>query len=662
MDPEEEIDWRDLLRGDAAARPTSEQGGGWQHVPTWDGAPGAEPDLPDEFPDEVQFGSHDIVLPEEHITGNANPDADLDSTSVWDDLRSAFQLNPNPHVPTDAAMRLGRRALRGGSELVGNPRAALSGLADAGTLGWADELAGAQHAHPVASALLGSVPVLAYEGFAQSPEYTSARDAVREADESAADYAPVAHGVGELAGTLAPALLTGGTSAEAQAAVRARPFLSTLARGAGEGLALGGVAGAGSSDATGSDLATDTALSALAGGVGGGVAAGVPAGFSALRGRAGAAREAADLARVASVGGGRGTISRTEPRIAEFARLPGGISGQAQRIRRLGLVGALESPEAVAERSRGVLERLLATGDMATTRRRLAEDGTEVPVRLITDALEREAQSAEGMATSRPYARPARDLAQRFTDTYASTPATTLPATEGGAYRTAPEMVEDLDATIPYQRALDELRALDGEIPWTSERAAADAARGRRGAIRDALDNFVEEQLGPDAASRYREGRLDYQTARVAADQAAERVGRDAGNRSIGLTDVTAMTGARSIPEALQRLIMNRAAGTFGPTGRATGREMIARLLEAMPPGTSSRELEALTSRISPDLADRLRDAMREREAETSADATDPFAELGAVPDETSSEEAPTAPADDPFAALGAVPEEEEER
>lgn len=650
--------WRDLLRDDPAARPPEEQGGGWAHIPTWDGDDPEEGYRPSDVSRTAPpLAAHAQLLPEEHIEGDA--DADLDAASVWDDLQAASQLNPNPSVPIEAASRLGRRGMRAARELAREPGATLSGLVDGGSFGWGDEAAGV-------AGLLGSLgqPEGLPGSLPSDPleAYAATRDMVRDYDRDAEARAPTAHAAGEVAGTFLPALLTGGATAEAEAP----GFLASVGRGARTGAAAGAVGGAGSSDRTGAGLAEDTALSALAGGAAGGVLASVPATSRSLRARAPAAQEAADLARVASVGGGRGTISRTDPRIAEFARLPGGIPGQAARIRRLGLVGALETPEAVAERTRGVLERLLTDGPMVETRRRIAESGAEVPVSAITDALEREARSAESMAATRPYAEQARGLGQRFTDTYARAPATTVMPERGGTYRVAPEAVQDLDATLPYQRAVEELGALDGEIPWTSERLAADAARSRRRSIRDALDSWVEEQLGPEEASRYRGGRLDYQTARVAADQAAARAASIAGNRAVGLTDVMAMSGAQSPTAAALRFALNRGAGLFGPTGRATGREAIARLLGALPEGTSSTDLESLAGRISPDLLQQLQDSLSG--GEVTDPQADPFADLGAVADESAAEPttttapteaAPDAP--DPFAALGAVPDEEEE-
>lgn len=560
----------------------------------------------EEFPDELPplAGGTETVLPEQRIEGRvpaaaappsqSDPDADLDATSVWSDLLGATAAIPGigGYAEID---RLGRRGARAMRELVADPVAAMSGFGQGGTLGWMDELAGVAMSHPRTGQPGGTSRFgLPSE---EAVPYERVRDAVREYDRDAAERSPSAHAAGEIAGTLAPAVFTGGTSLEAEAP----GLLATVGRGARTGMVVGGLSGAGESEDTGAALAEETALDALAGGVTGGAVAAVPGAVRALRGRAPAAREAADLARVASIGGGRGTISRESPAVREFARLPGGISGQADRIRRLGLAGLLEGPEGTARRSQDVLDRLLVDGPMVETRRRIAESGAEVPVGDIARRLGEQATDLEGSAVRRPYAQRVRDLIDQFAETYGRPPTTSTGATAVGP--------RDL-GSIPYSRAVEELGDLSQTVPWGSDTMTADVSRGSRAAVRDALDEWVEGQLGPEELARYREGRLDYQTALTAAEQARQRLSSGAGNRGISLSDVTAMSGASDVRSALSRFLLNRFAGTFGPTGRATGREAIARLLESLPEGTAPAELESLAGRGAPDLLRQLRDLL----------------------------------------------------
>ena len=555
---------------------------------------------PEELDDEVRLAAHAQVLPEQQITGRVEPDPDADLTgSSWlDDLLSAGR-GALPSDRTAAADRLVRRARR----VLTDPGATLLGLTDGATMGWSDELGGIFGSHPaqpggVSRTGMRTEPAIAYE---------DVRDRIRAAQSEAEERNPDAYSAGETAGMLAPLLFSGGEAA----ALESPGALATIGRGAAEGAGFGALAGAGESDATGVDLARDTATSALLGGAMGGVLSTVPAGARAARARAPRAQAEADLARVASVGGGRGTISRTDPRIAEFARLPGGISGQAARIRRLGSVGPLDSIARTAERSQEVLDRVADTGAMAETRQRLADAGHQAPVTAITDALEAEAQRLEGMASTRPYAQRARDLARQFVDTYGA------------------------EGTIPYDQAIRELGQLSGEVPWQSERLAADAARGRRHAIRDSLDTWIEGLLGPDEAARYREGRLDYQTARTAADQARARAESAAGNRGISLTDTIAAAGGQSLTGGLARLLLNRGWRMHEPALRATGAETLARLLSSVPELATRGGLDQLAGRVSPELLAALQGA-QPQDTTTEAPTTEAPAEDdgGFVPDE----------------------------
>lgn len=531
--------------------------------------------------EEIRLAAHAQLLPEEQITGHV----DESGWSLLDDLLATAPHTANP-TPTqdvaDARSRLAYRARRA----VADPAASLLGLAEGGTLGWADELG-------AATAL--SEPDLS----ADAPEdtrtpaerYQADRSIIRDARDDAQSRNPEAYGSGEVAGMLLPLLFSGGESST----VQAPSFGATIGRGVAEGAGFGALAGAGESDASGADLARDTATSALLGGAMGGALSTVPAGARAARARGPQAREAADLARVASVGGGRGTISRTDPRIAEFARLPGGIPGQAARIRRLGIVGPASSISGTAERAGEVLDRTLADGAMTATRDRIAASGQEVPVSVITDALEREAQRAESLAATSPFARRARALADRFRRAH------------GDA------------GTVPYATMIDELGRLRRDVPWSASGVAADASRGRQHAMRDALDQWVEGLLGPEEAAAYREGRLDYQTARTAADQARERAASAAGNRGLSLTDTIAGASGQSLTGSLARMLLNRGWRMHEPALRATGAEVLARLLSSVPELATRGGVDQLAGRVAPELLEVLRGAGASDEPEASA-------------------------------------------
>lgn len=563
----------------------------------------------EDFPDEVQFGPHDIVLPEQRVTGAAAPPPIEGS---WlDDVSQIIGMGGgDPRRGVEAAQSLGRRASAALSQAVEHPvdtlRAGVQGL----TMGFGDELAGYQaerEEHPIASAIAGpfDLPATAIAHTlspdTESDAYRAARDDFRREDATAQERSPQAYEPAEVAGALLPAVLTGGASTEAQAP----GLLTRLGRASGLGALFGSVSGAGQSEGTGADLARDSAESGGIGALLGLGAEAIPALSTSAAGRAQTAREAADLARVASIGTGGSTISRQSPQIAEFARLPGGISGQAERLRRLGLAPLLASPQGILERAQRAEERALTEGAMGTTRRELAERGAEVPTQSLVDALERAAREQERLATTAPYAAPARALGERLATTHGE--------------------------VVPYDTARQELTAMSGEVPWTSERLSADAARARRGALRDALDDFVESQLGPEARAAYREGRLDYQTARTAREQAEDRAGRMAGHRAIGLTDMLAMAGASSPAGALGRLVLNRGVSQFGPTARASLAEALASVLGLAPRAGSPITTEALASQASPEALRALREALAPRPVQTAAPEDDPFADLVAT-------------------------------
>lgn len=565
-----------LLADSAAARGT---GGGWSHVPTWEPAEPERVDLP-----EMRVEAQPDATPP-----SGNDDADLDETSVGDDLLSLLRpMTPDRRrvdEVTSSIGRLGRRAARAASEAFHDPTALLWGAAEGSPV---DAVAARFMSHPaqpggVSRTGMRTEPALAYD---------DVRGELAEEAHAAEERSPHAYGAGETAGALSPLALglLGGAEAAAPAAAEAVaaevPALTRIATTAADAAGFGAGDAALRSDAdTVPEFLGDVAESGVETGALGGALGSVGVGARYLRGRAPAAREAADLAGLATLGGGRGTISRTDPRLAEFARLPGGIAGQAERARRLGLIGGIRSPSGVARRSSEVLDRILNEGAMAGTRREIAESGAEMPVSYITDALERHAQREERSAARSPFARLSRDLADRFRSAYGSTEATTVLPEAGGTYRVAPETVTDLGATLPYSRAIEELSDLSGEVPWGSDRLSASASMGRRGAVREGMDNWIETQPGVDLPT-YREGRLDAQTAIVAARQAAERAAQIAGNNGLSLRDVTAMSGAQSVPAAVIRFLASRGWSQFGQTARAEGREMIARALASIPQST----------------------------------------------------------------------------
>ena len=245
-------------------------------------------------------------------------------------------------------------------------------------------------------------------------------------------------------------------------------------------------------------------------------------------------------------------------------------------------VGPLDSIARTAERSQEVLDRVADTGAMAETRQRLADAGHQAPVSAITDALEAEAQRLEGMASTRP-TRSARDLARQFVDTYGADG--TIPPRPGDS-RTRPALGRGAVAErAPRRRRVP-------RAPACHPRRARHLDRG---------------PLGPRRGRAYREGRLDYQTARTAADQA--RAGGERRREPRHLAHRHDRGGRRPVAhgQGLLACCSTAAGACTRPALRATGAETLRAPALVRARARDARRMDQLAGRVSPELLAALR-------------------------------------------------------
>ncbi len=212
------------------------------------------------------------------------PDENLDKAlakgaTVVDDSQemSTVQLPDGrtgsiPKTNLDKALAKGAKLIAPQKEAPGQLEALGRGALQGGTLGFADEIAGAGEAG--ADALTGDVGSL--EDLMK--KYRQHRDESRANFKAASDAHPVTTAAGNLAGGILPALAlaypTGGGSLVAEAGLGAK-----LLQGAKTGAALGAVTGAGDSEAdvTKGDVGGLAQDVAIGGGVGGALGGGLTA-------------------------------------------------------------------------------------------------------------------------------------------------------------------------------------------------------------------------------------------------------------------------------------------------------------------------------------------------------------------------------------------------
>lgn len=259
----------------------------------------------------------------------------------------------------------------------------LTGVADAASMGFMDELHGSAanlRGAAAATARLNGIPEEAMdpEMRAALSEYDAARDARRLETAEASERNPMLYGAGALSGGFATAPLTPGLRAGSalaggvtRGASAALPRLVTAARGMAPRLgaaaatgagyaALGGVGSSEEEDVPG--ILADAAREAPGGAAMGAGLGLVGEGLGAARSMAPAMRDWADRA-ILSVPGGSGASG---DRLARS--IGGGRSAAARAVRESGLVGPISTPSGVsAAASREIadaaptsLERLLA--------------------------------------------------------------------------------------------------------------------------------------------------------------------------------------------------------------------------------------------------------------------------------------------------------------
>lgn len=529
--------------------------------------------IPDDEPLDVEI---------ETVTAPTGPKASAEQQdAAWADSLSALDraritargLLPGASEPhraqalmllrrhVDTAMGQETRA----TPIVGRderPTAGTTGLAQGATLGWADELGGAVRAQ-------------AGEG-----SYQQERDRLRTQARSAREQAPGMTALGEAAGTLPYMLIPGaGSTGAARIAVQG-----------GIGAGLGTASGAGFSEgATAQDVAEDAAMGGLVGGALGAGGQTLAEGARAGLGQLARVASGADRARVASVATGT-SRELGDTLMREAADMPGGISGVAERLRRLGVVPAAGTAQDVSQGAEQALGEVGYSGRLGQILDHL-EQAAPVERERLLGALDRYAGSVEGDPVLRRFGAAVRRRAEDFAET--------------------------LPDTIGYRRATEILRGIGDQTSWIDPQSGArppqDIARGTYRALRSELDDVAEEALArsPEPSGGYRDAwqaptgetvptggpvnpiedfrgaRLDTQAALFARDWSQRAMDRLARSRGISPTDYAAMMagagGDRSISGAVVGGLMNRTWRLREGALMATGAEMAERLVRQHP-------------------------------------------------------------------------------
>lgn len=522
-------------------------------------------------PTQAEYDAHD--------TRGHSGLADLAET-----LLPVYDTDPERRAATAGRMRTRLQ------HAIDDPTAALFGAAEGASLGGADEGWGALTARPeVVAGVTGSRAGIARES-RPAHTYREGQQEAETAIEGARERDPEAFGVGELGGTVGGAL----AAAPLETAIfgaEAATALPRVARGLATGLGYGGASGGLHSEATIEDspmeLAGDTSEGAL---LGLATAAPIAAGGEAVRGLARHGRrlaEGADLARVASVAPGR-TISRTDPTIAQFSSHPGGIEGQAERLRRMRIVSPAATSRDVYERAGSEYERI---GDevLGPIRERVAEGG---PVRAVRPRhgpdLEGAAPRVDEEAAGAPSVT---DPLYDYADELARSPDATDRSFAPSVREQADAMLDAWGDHVPYEEAEAQLRRMGGRTQWVSPatgqpvRPPTEIRQEVYRRMRAALDDLAEPRIGADDVGRFREGRLDAQTARTARDLAEARMGRDAQSAPIGLIDsslasAAGAAGAGPVGTAATALASRGIRGRSGAL-RATGLDLVRSILDS---------------------------------------------------------------------------------
>lgn len=497
----------------------------------------------------------------------AEDDAELEGTSSLEDLAMSGSALGGHQAQQRTGTRL-RHAVR-------DPMAALFGASEGASMGGDDEFWGAIRSAQDAA-----------QGRYHHGSYRQHQQEAETASEAAEERDPTAFGVGEFAGAVGGALATAPLAPIEGAGVAGR-----LAGGALTGELYGAASGALHSDATLEDDPSGLLHDASAGGLEGlllgtavgGVGEGVRAGGRHL----GRMAEGADLARVASVAPGR-TISRTDPTIAQFASHPGGIEGQAERLRRMRIVSPAATSRDVFERAGSEYDRI---GDevLGPIRERIAEGG---PVRTtrprhgpdLPGAPERVGEEAAGAPS-------VVDPLYAYADELARSPDSTDRSFAPSVREQADAMLDAWGDHVPYEEAERQLRVMGQRTQWVSPstgqpvRPPTEIRQEVYRRMRRGLDDLAEPRVPEGDVERFREGRLDAQTTRTARDLAEARMGRDAQSAPIGLIDSSLATaagaaGAGPVGTAATAIASRGIRGRSGAL-RATGLDAVRSMVEA---------------------------------------------------------------------------------
>ena len=536
--------------------------------------------IPDDEPLDVEI---------ETVTAPTGPKASAEQQdAAWADSLSALDraritargLLPGASEPhraqalmllrrhVDTAMGQETRA----TPIVGRderPTAGTTGLAQGATLGWADELGGAVRAQ-------------AGEG-----SYQQERDRLRTQARSAREQAPGMTALGEAAGTLPYMLIPGaGSTGAARIAVQG-----------GIGAGLGTASGAGFSEgATAQDVATDAVMGGLVGGtLGAGgqtLAEGARAGMGALA-RYGAT---ADRARVAAVAPGRG--GQIEERIiSEARRLPGGVEGAAESLRRQGITGALSSADDVVRQAQAARERL-DSEVLSPMYDRLDEIAPVSRERLLS-RLDQLANDFD--RDPQPGADRLSRYLQRMTDRMRGSTHAPPRGQEGPSgpprvpetlrYREARDLIEPIRQAAqlsgPESRAVvqrasrDAYRAAREALDEIAGDAIASADPGAGGGYRDAAGS---REAADEAIAAFQRARRDRVIAGFAEQHAQDTGARQATRGMLGLRDhLFAQQGGGGGFGYAARAVGHRLLNSAETGMRATGAEMAERLVRQHP-------------------------------------------------------------------------------
>lgn len=243
-----------------------------------------------------------------------------------------------------------------------------------------------------------------------------------------------------------------------------------------------------------------------------------------------------DVERVTSPGGGAADVVRAES-------MPGGVSGQAARMREMRIPRAFDTPADIAAGARAAGDQ--AYGESGGIRRAFEEAGGGVPIEDIHRALEGVASHADAEPELRLAGIPESIRARRdaYTAGMGESPSRTIPRVRGEARALMEQRLGDLLAARPdygtppglaqAQRGLGAAESREAALLGAGEEGAVGRRRGllardefSRRAYGDEEPGTPEQQRAIDAHAGTSPGELPIATARPTIDALA--AGREA--------------------------------------------------------------------------------------------------------------------------------------